>query len=389
MNTLDRYISCEWFKVFVVVLGSLIGLLILQDAADHVGDFRRGGTTFADLAAYYLWLIPGFLPWLLPVALFVSSLFVMAMLRRNNEIPVLRACGVSMAYLVRSLLFVSFCLSGLTFAMNVSLSSRAIEKAQRILSDVTGNSINRHTISNFEMNVATEGRRWFFRRFSAIDYKGKDVHLYSRTDQGSDSYRIQAGEVFRQADGSWVFLKGRFLGFASSRGVPVPAAGGLIWKTELGSNLSNEKSLSTVPVVNKPFERLLLADVRDEPKPFLLMHKKPSQLSLRELEEVLAHSPDPGGVVARPYALRRAHAIWASPGCLLAVALGIPFALVGNGRSATASVARALGLILCYYVAKTSGEALGEAGVLSIKWAAGLPMLMLGFVAMWLFWRIR
>ncbi|SVD69631.1 uncharacterized protein METZ01_LOCUS422485, partial [marine metagenome] len=40
MSTLDRYILAEWLKVFGVSLIVLIGLLVLQDAADHAEDFR-------------------------------------------------------------------------------------------------------------------------------------------------------------------------------------------------------------------------------------------------------------------------------------------------------------------------------------------------------------
>ena len=164
---------------------------------------------------------------------------------------------------------------------------------------------------------------------------------------------------------------------------------GLVWEPEFARNLSGPTDSSFVPVFSKRFEKLRLPEVRDDPGPYLLMRKKPSELSLRELEMVIAASPVPDGAAARPYTLRRVHAFWASPGCLLAVALGIPFALVGNGRSAAAGVARALGLLLVYYVARTAGDALGEAGILSIKWAAGLPVLLLGTVALCLLWRVR
>ncbi len=71
------------------------------------------------------------------------------------------------------------------------------------------------------------------------------------------------------------------------------------------------------------------------------------------------------------------------------MALGIPFALVGDGRSAAAGVARAMGLFLGYYVARTMGDSLGEAGIIPIEWAAGVPVLLLGIAAVWLLWRVR
>ncbi|SVE22891.1 uncharacterized protein METZ01_LOCUS475745, partial [marine metagenome] len=159
MSTLDRYVLVEWLKVFGVALGALIGLLILQDAANHAGDFRQGGATLGELVTYYGWLVPGYLPWLLPVALFVSSLFVFATLRRNNEIAVSRACGVSVTRLSRFLLVAAFCLSGLTYGLNVSWSPLATEKAQGVLNGMSGKGLGRGIVSNFEMEPGTEGRR--------------------------------------------------------------------------------------------------------------------------------------------------------------------------------------------------------------------------------------
>lgn len=392
MSTLDRYILAEWLKVFGLSLIVLIGLLVLQDAANHAEDFRQGFAGAGEVASYYAWLIPGYLPWLLPIALFVSTLFVVATLRRNNEIAVLRACGVNVLRLSRSLLVASLLLSALSYGLNAKWSPLAMEKAQGLLEVLRGKSDHRNFISNFEMSPPNTSRRWFFRKFFPVPSSGEGVHLYSRTSGGRDSFRIRAEEAFREEDGSWLFLQGRFMGFAGPRGLPVPSESGegLVWEAEFAQQASSTDGFSSVPILNKQFSGLRLPDVREDPEPFLLMRKKPSELSIRELKTIVAASGGTkGNAAVRPYAIRIGHAFWASPGCLLAVALGIPFALVGDGRSAAAGVARAMGLFLGYYVARTMGDSLGEAGLIPIEWAAGVPVLLLGIAAVWLLWRVR
>lgn len=392
MSTLDRYILAEWLKVFGLSLIVLIGLLVLQDAANHAEDFRQGFAGAGEVASYYAWLIPGYLPWLLPIALFVSTLFVVATLRRNNEIAVLRACGVNVLRLSRSLLVASLLLSALSYGLNAKWSPLAMEKSQGLLEVLRGKSDHRNFISNFEMSPPNTSRRWFFRKFFPVPSSGEGVHLYSRTSGGRDSFRIRAEEAFREEDGSWLFLQGRFMGFAGPRGLPVPSESGegLVWEAEFAQQASLTDGFSSVPILNKQFSSLRLPDVREDPEPFLLMRKKPSELSIRELKTIVAASGGTkGNAAVRPYAIRIGHAFWASPGCLLAVALGIPFALVGDGRSAAAGVARAMGLFLGYYVARTMGDSLGEAGLIPIEWAAGVPVLLLGIAAVWLLWRVR
>jgi lipopolysaccharide export LptBFGC system permease protein LptF len=392
MSTLDRYILAEWLKVFGVSLFVLIGLLVLQDAADHAEDFRQGFAGSGEVAAYYAWLVPSYLPWLLPIALFISTLFVVATLRRNNEIPVLRACGVNVLRLSRSLLVTAVLLSALSYGLNAKWSPLAMEKAQGLLEVLRGKLDHRNFISNFEMSPPKTSRRWFFREFFPYTSSGTGVHLYSRTTGGRDSFRIRAEKAFREEDGSWRFLNGRFIGFAGPRGLPVPSQSGegLVWEVEFSQPVFATDDLSSVPILNKQFSSLRLPDVREDPDPFLLMRKKPSELSVRELKAIVtASGGTEGNAAIRPYAIRIGHAFWASPGCLLAVALAIPFALVGDGRSAAAGVARALGLFVGYYVARTMGDSLGEAGIIPIEWAAGVPFLLLGIVAVCFLWRVR
>tara|TARA_B100001094_G_C18174748_1_gene797262 strand:+ start:1537 stop:2709 length:1173 start_codon:yes stop_codon:yes gene_type:complete len=390
VSTLDKYILAEWLKFFGLSLIVLIGLLVLQDASNHAEDFRKGFAGVNKVLFYYVWLIPSYLPWLLPIALFVSTLFVVATLRRNNEIAVLRACGVNMLRLSRSLLVASLLFSGLSYGLNAKWSPLAMEKAQGLLEVLRGMSNHRNFNSNFEMSPPNTGRRWFFQKFFPSTSSGEGVHLYSRTSGGLDSFRIRAEEVLREKDGSWRFLNGRFIGFAGSHGLPVPSESGegLVWDVEFAQQafVSN----GSIPIINKKFSTLRLPDVREDPEPFLLMRKKPSELSIRELKTVVAASgAAKGNAAVRPYAIRIGHTFWASPGCFFAVALGIPFALVGDGRSAAAGVSRALGLVLGYYVSRTMGDSLGEAGIIPIEWASGVPVLLLGIAAVWLFWRVR
>ncbi|MFP6894054.1 MAG: LptF/LptG family permease, partial [Opitutales bacterium] len=192
---MDRYILAEWLKVFGLSIIVLIGLLVLQDAANHVEDFRQEFAGAGEVASYYAWLIPGYLPWLLPIALFVSTLFVVATLRRNNEIAVLRACGVNVLRLSRSLLVASLLLSALSFGLNAKWSPLAMEKARGLLEVLRGKSDHRNFISNFEMSPPNTSRRWFFRKFFSVPSSGEGVHLYSRTSGGRDSFRIRAEEA--------------------------------------------------------------------------------------------------------------------------------------------------------------------------------------------------
>ena len=391
MTVVDRYVLSEWLKVFSIVLGSLLSLLVLQDASNNVAGFAGGSASLSMLFAYYAHLMIAYLPWLLPVALFLSTLFTLARLRRNQELTALKSGGIPLLRLVRVLWGAALLLSGMTYYLNATWSSRSMQKAQFLLDEFSGNKLRAGTIENFEMNCREEGRRWFFRKFSSEKNSGQDVHLYARHDSGSEFFRIRSKRAIRRKDGSWLFHEGRFLGFEGPGGAPMPdpSGVGITIDAEFSTQSSEENSLSPTPIINKSFERLTLPEVHDDPKLHELLRKKPNRLSLEELRLVKNFSPDPNHVNVRPYALRAAHLAWTSPGCLLAVTLGIPFALLGNGRSAAAGLARALGVFALYYLVRTGSDSLGEAGLLSVQSAAALPIVFLACLSLWLFWKVR
>ena len=391
MSVLDRYVLVEWSKVFCMVLGSLLALLILQDASNNVSDLSSGSAGFSQIIVYYAHLMVAYLPWLLPVALFLSTLFALARLRRNQELTALKSGGIPLLRLVRVLLCAALLLSGITYYLNATWSSHSMQMAQMMLGEFAGKKQGVGMIDNFEMDCREANRRWFFRKFSSQKNSGEDVHLYARYDSGSEFFRIRSERAFRQEDGSWLFLEGRFLGFEGSEGVPFPdpSGVGIAVDEEFSTASTGEENLVPVPIINKSFHRLTLPEVRDEPKLHELLRKKPSRLSLEELRLVKKSSVDSNHAKIRPYVLREAHLAWTAPGCLLAVILGIPFALLGNGRSVAAGLARALGVFALYYLVRTGSDSLGEAGLLSVQWAAGLPVVFLGCLSLWLLWKVR
>ena len=391
MALLDQYVLVEWLKALGLTLGALVGLLILQDATNHAGDFREGSASPGALMEYYAWLVPGYLPWLLPIALFLSTLLTLSTLRRNHEVTALRACGVSAARFARTLPAAGLLASILTYGLNASWSPQATEKARELREAITGGPAKEHIVSNFEMKAPGSPRRWFFRTFRPEANRGEGVHLYASAPAGGDSFRIRAEEAFHDEKGTWTFLRGRFQGFASERGTPLPGpfGEGMVWDANLSSSAYTGGSSSLTPTLIKAFDRLRLSFLGEDPAPFLLAVKKPSELSVRELDRILETLPSKDDAVGRPFALRKAHVLWTAPACLLAVVLGIPFALIGERRSTAGGVVRAGGLFLAYYLVRTAADSLGEAGVLSVEWAAAAPMLLLGGVACRALWRAR
>ena len=139
------------------------------------------------------------------------------------------------------------------------------------------------------MKIGKE-RIWYFAQFDETSWKGTGVHVYSYDENGSDSYRIRAESAFRDGN-DWIFENGRFLGFPSSKGLPVPRENGkgLTWETPVLSESIIQGRSS--PRINKRFSGLRLSLPSDDPRIHVALRKKPANLTYGELTTVIEKYP--------------------------------------------------------------------------------------------------
>ena len=132
MTTIDRHIFCEWLKAFTLALGVILGLLLLEDMYDDLPDLLEYGAGPWEVARYYVVLTPSLLPTILPLALIISILFSLGNLHRNNEILALRAGGLNLWRITRSLWLAGGALSLLLLYLNAHLVPRSVELSRTI-----------------------------------------------------------------------------------------------------------------------------------------------------------------------------------------------------------------------------------------------------------------
>ena len=363
MKLIDRYLGLEWAKWFALSLFFLFAILFLQALSDDP-DFARGLLEQEGRRKGLVWIL-GYVPWVLPVSCFVATVISLSFLSKNRELLALRASGFSSFGLSRP--FVLFgailslvCWQVVNYRIQSTASNNQLEKVM--------------PLDSFRMKIGKE-RIWYFGEFDEVSGEGTGVHVYSYDENGSDSYRIRAKSASR--DGSdWIFENGRFLGFPSGKGLPLPneSGNGLNWEKSpvpLGSLIQERSS----PRINKRFSSLRLSLPSDDPRIHVTLRKKPASLSYDELTSVIENYPHQSSATLYPYRLRKAQLAGSAPSCLLAVLCGLAVGLRKKTSSAGSMAGIALLGAFLFYLLKTFCDALGEKGIVSEWEAVGIPYL--------------
>lgn len=342
-----------------MALLAILGLLIIEDIQDDLPDFLGWGATTGEIFKYYLFLIPSFLPLVLPLALLVSVLFTLGNLHRRNEITAMRAAGLNLASLTRSLIGVGAIMALLVLYLNASLVPYSVEQSRTIRSNLRFSSEAKNQdqsaigiVHTLTFDNRSAGRLWLMNRFSEYTYQGYGVTVYLLNQAGQDIGRIMARRAYYDdVDHAWVMEEGRELKFD-------PVTGEAIFE--------------------RKFDTHTFADFGETPALMKTLSKAPSELSYLEISELLQTIPPKENPDMLSYAVRE-QMILASPFVsLIAVALAIPFAVSGVRTHSITNVVKAGLLFFAYFALASLCQILGNQQLISPIVAAWTPNCILG-----------
>lgn len=371
LNTFDRHILREWLYMLGLVLAATCGLLILQVLYEDFRDLREFGASPWVFSQYVLIKIPSFFSSVLLLAMLVSLLYVLGKLHRANELTAMRAAGVSIMRMTAPLWVVGMLCCGLSWWLNSTLvpwsvmESRSIREALEFQHQAK-NALpedRRGAVYSVGFDNVLGRRMWFFNRFSRFTRHGYGVSVSELDALRREVRRYVAAEAWLESpQAGWVFVKGRTLTYA-------PETGELI-----GS---------------KPFEQLTESKYKEDPDLMLLIDRKPVDLSLHELRQLIdylevEHSPK---VVA--YAVRYFSLIADTLGPLIIIAMAIPFAVTGVRVNPAVGVSKSIGLFVLYYILSTAATSLATKGLVDASVAAWLPNIGMAALAAWFFAKMR
>jgi LPS export ABC transporter permease LptG len=370
VNQIDRYIFWEWLRAFLLALGATLGLLVIFNMYDNLGDLLDFKMATGDILNYYIYVLPTLMPHILPVAFLVSLLFCLSNLHANNEIVAFRSCGVSFWQISRSLWAAGLLLSLSLLYLNAKVVPWAVEAARQLWEDAeynfeleTQQVRDAGIIYNVAFSNPKDGRIWFMNRFNKYTYHGYGVTVSHLNAWSQEYSKIQARECrFNESQGTWLFLWGRELAFNLEDG-------------------SQEMS--------KPFKQHELRGVVETPRLLLTLDRRAKDLSLFELQTILNYYEGEDNPKAIPFRVRYHSILAGTVICFIIVGLAVPYSVSGVRVNPMVGVSKSTGLFFVYFMVIKLVLMFGEQGHLSPVYAAWMPNLLMVVFAMYLYSRLK
>jgi len=140
MRTIRRLIYREVLASVLFVTVGFLALFFFFDFVDELPNVGRGVTGYrlTQALAYVTLMIPSHLYELLPIAVLIGTIFVMARLAQSSEYTILRTSGLGPWRALRTLLALGLVFTLLTFAAGDYLSPAADKTAQLLKARLEG-----------------------------------------------------------------------------------------------------------------------------------------------------------------------------------------------------------------------------------------------------------
>ena len=132
MRILDRYILKSIFGIFLGCLLAFFSLYIIIDVFSHLDEILKQSANLSLLLKYYLGYLPIIFVQVTPIACLLSTLYTFGHLNRNNEIIAMRAAGLSILEITKTVISFGIIASILVFWVNDKFVPRSLSLTQKI-----------------------------------------------------------------------------------------------------------------------------------------------------------------------------------------------------------------------------------------------------------------
>ena len=354
---IDRYIVRTFLGYFV---GGLLVFVSLFLAIDFMSHFSKFSVSTSVLVSYYLYLMPGVVYQMLPVACLIGTVFTISTLHRNNELVALFSAGMSLARISAPIL-----------VMVTLISAAAFWASDRLLPSLTQKK-------NYLYYVEIKKKPGLYSmvKTNKIWYRSKNI-LFNIKTLNPDTRRAQ-GITLYYFDKFWNLIQ-----LISAREVTLKED---TWSLTNGTvTLFTQES--SFPLTQSFKEKTIVMD--EEIADLQSSAENTDVLRLRDLAGFIRKNKEAGLDTLRYEVDYHAKFGFAFAAFVMSI-LGIPFSLGGvRSGSKVRNIAMCVGVAFLYWTFYSSFLNLGRYGQVPPILAAWVPNLSMVGLSMLLLLRLK
>lgn len=361
MKILRTYFLSEFIGTLLLWLGIMTFIMLLGNLIPIANMVITKGVDLGSVALIFLYLIPTFFTYTLPIATLVAILLSVGRLASDNEIMAIRSCGIHLFSLIAPLITV-----GLIFSLCLVVINDRVVPYTHFATRKTVMEVGlRNPAAALEPGVFITS----FQKYVLFIYRIEGNKLMNVR-----IYEPQEGKPARTI----VAKSGEFISDLEKRTVKLKLVDGSSDEPDADNPLNFYKlNFKTY------FMTLNLNDMANKDE----LNKKPSDMTLAELlhEGTVLKST---GIDALPLITEFHQRLALAFSCSAFVILGCALALATRRREKSLNFGLAFMIAAVYYLILIAGETFAQQGIVDPRLALWLPNILFSLIGIGIISRI-
>jgi len=355
MRILDRYVLREFVKLLLLFSLAAPLLFILGDWTDNIDEFTEDAIPAARVALGYVFQMPEFISWSLPIAALIATVFTVSNMTRHSEMAAAKAGGISFYRALRVLPVLGVLLTLLGLGL-----SELVPVTEGLRRQTLGQKQESYARSDFVYR-SRAGDTYAIVNLNSDDQTIRGITVERPGDlETTPSIHIVADvAVWDTAQHSWTLRTGHYRAILDD---------------------STDRSIS--------FAELRSPRFRETPEQLAARPKDPEEMRYAELSEYIDILQRSGNEPLK-LMVRQLEKIAIPVATLIIVLFGAPLANSSSRGGPAYGIGISLGVTITYLMMFKVTEAAGSTGSLPVVAAAWLPNAIFAVAAGVLLWRIR
>jgi LPS export ABC transporter permease LptG/LPS export ABC transporter permease LptF len=357
LTILDSYITRAFVRYVLLAAVSLLGIFYIASFLEVSDKLFKGMVTTLTIANYFRYSTPEWVYYLLPLAVLLGTLVTIAILTKNSELVVMKACGISLYRLALPMFAIGLITGGGLVLLQETILGPSTRRAAELRTVIRGGNPQMLDLLNNRWLVGSKGQIYHYQSLDPRAHVLTGLDIYEFTPHMERITKRTFVEIATLAEGQpdnvWQVHRGWTREFDAKDGV--------------GTN---------TPLAG---DRRVL----ERPDFFGTAQPNPDHMGYVQLraytEKLRAGGFD---VTAQDVALWRKSAFPFVP--LIMTLLAVPFAATIGRSGAMGGIGIGIALAISYWTVISVFGALGTGGALPPMLAGWAPNLIFGAGALYL-----
>ena len=362
LTVLDDYVTRAYLSYALLSGVALLGIFYIAMFIDMSDKLFKGMVTTMTMLEYFRYSTPQWLYYVLPLAVLLGALVTVAMLTKNSELIVMKACGISLYRVAAPMFVMALVVGGALFLLQETVLGPSTRRAAELKQLIKGGSPQILDLLNNRWLVGSNGQIYHYQSLDPRSHVLTGLEVYEFTPHMDRIVRRMYAEIATRdtdaAGNTWQVHRG--------------------WLREFDAQ-SNVQDAKPIVAERRTLES---ADYfgTEKPNPDFMGY-----LELRQYTEKMRA----GGFATLEQQVALARKLAFPFVTLIMTLLAVPFASTIGRSGAMGGLGVGIALAISYWTLISVFAALGAGGALPPLMAAWAPNLLFGAAALYLLLTVR